>query len=244
MGIDTSTRSSKVREHLLDFIRDNNLDKGEQLPSEAEMAAKIGVSRNTIREAYIALESEGVISRKHGIGTFVLRPPKIKEQLLDDLIGFPHAIETAGYSFDFKIISVARVTSTSEVAHALQCDPGQQVLQVKYLLYADGIPSVYDIDCFSPEVDASLFNWDEFDGRMLDFVSISLGIPERRIRTRFRAVLADAEIADTLSLSPGTPIVNVHSTITTMDGRPITYSSIFLNPESIEFEVARVYRHR
>ena len=244
MSIDTSTRSSRVREHLLDYIRDNNLDKGEQLPSEAEMATKIGVSRNTIREAYIALESEGVISRKHGIGTFVLRPPKIKEQLLDDLIGFPHVIETAGYTFDFKTISITFATPTSEVAHVLQCDPGQEVLQVKYLLYADGVPAVYDIDYFSPEVDTSLFNWNNFDGRMLDFVSISLGIPERRIRTRFRAVLADTETANSLSLQPGIPVVNVHSVITSMDGQPITYSSIFLNPESIEFEVARVYRHR
>lgn len=244
MSIDTSTRSSRVREHLLDFIRDNNLDMGEQLPSEAEMATKIGVSRNTIREAYIALESEGVISRKHGIGTFVLRPPKIKEQLLDDLIGFPHDIETAGYSFDFKTISITHTAPTSEVAHALQCDSGQAVLQVKYLLYADGVPAVYDMDYFSPHIDENQFDWDNFDGRMLDFVSTSLGIPERRIRTRFRAVLADVDIANNLSLSPGLPVVNVHSIITTMDGQPITYSSIFLNPESIEFEVARVYRHK
>ena len=101
MVIDTSTRSSQVREHLLNFIRRNKMEMGEQLPSEAEMAAEIGVSRNTIREAYITLEAEGIIVRKHGIGTFVSRFPLINNPLLDELVGFPENIRSAGYNFEF-----------------------------------------------------------------------------------------------------------------------------------------------
>ncbi|MCG8523163.1 MAG: winged helix-turn-helix domain-containing protein, partial [Pseudomonadales bacterium] len=45
--------------------------KGEFLPGEVELAQKLGVSRNTIRQATNKLEYEGLIIRKKGYGTKV-----------------------------------------------------------------------------------------------------------------------------------------------------------------------------
>lgn len=244
MAIDTSTLLSRVKDHLLDYIDLNQLGQGDQLPSEAEMAKTLGVSRNTIREAYITLEAEGTIVRKHGIGTFISRSPMIRETLLDELTGFPNHIKSAGYTFDFKIISISHVIPAPEICRALQGKPDEEVLQFKYIQFADGVPAIYLIDHFAAWIDESKFDWDKFEGHMLEFVSVSLNTPERHFYTRISAVIAEGEISAHLAIPSGIPIVHVRSTITTLDGRPTTYSVAYLNPENIEFELSRVYRHR
>jgi len=44
---------------------------GTKLPTERELAQELGVSRNTVSQAYKELESEGVLSSTQGRGTFV-----------------------------------------------------------------------------------------------------------------------------------------------------------------------------
>ena len=61
-----------VKQQIYDRIeRDGYADTQGQLPSEPQLAAELGVSRATIREALTILAREGVIVRRHGVGTFV-----------------------------------------------------------------------------------------------------------------------------------------------------------------------------
>lgn len=243
MAIETSTRLNRVKDHLLNYINTSQLKEGDRLPSESDLAKSLGVSRSTIREAYITLEAEGTIQRKHGVGTFVSRSPMIKESLLDDLTGFPSRIKSAGFAFGFELISITKVTPAAEVCHALQIETEEKVVQVKFVQFADGVPALYHINHFNTWIDESLFDWDRFEGNMLKFVSEILNFPERQFYTRILAAAADDDVSTYLSIPPKTPIVNVKPTVSTMDGRPISYSTVYLNPDNIEFELGRVYRH-
>ncbi|SUW30856.1 GntR family transcriptional regulator [Brucella abortus] len=60
-----------VQESLRAYIEDNGLQAGAPLPPEGELAARLGVSRNSVREAIKALESVGVLESRRGIGVFV-----------------------------------------------------------------------------------------------------------------------------------------------------------------------------
>lgn len=66
----------QIAEQLRDLILQGSLLPGEQLPSEAQMSANFGVSRNTTREALRVLSSQGLIQTSRGItgGTFVAVP--------------------------------------------------------------------------------------------------------------------------------------------------------------------------
>lgn len=44
---------------------------GEALPSVREMSVKVGVNPNTVQRAYEALEAEGLIESRRGVGMFV-----------------------------------------------------------------------------------------------------------------------------------------------------------------------------
>ena len=60
-------------EQLATAIRLGVFARGEQLPPERELAERLGVSRNTLREAIAALRDSGLVStrRGHGGGTWV-----------------------------------------------------------------------------------------------------------------------------------------------------------------------------
>lgn len=79
---------------LRDYIREHDLSPGERLPSEADLAAELGVSRLSLREATRSLQTLGVIEAQHGNGLFVsefsFRP--IIDQLPYGLLGSGPAI--------------------------------------------------------------------------------------------------------------------------------------------------------
>ncbi|MDB5746581.1 MAG: hypothetical protein JWP72_1429 [Massilia sp.] len=59
--------SSKIEE----LIRAENIQPGERLPSERDLALKLGVSRTSLREALIALELGGTVEVRGGSGVYV-----------------------------------------------------------------------------------------------------------------------------------------------------------------------------
>ncbi len=56
---------------LLDLIQQRHLGPGDRLPAERELAASMGVSRSSLREALRALTVLGVTEMRHGTGTYV-----------------------------------------------------------------------------------------------------------------------------------------------------------------------------
>lgn len=64
----------KVIDYLLNMFKMKGYIKGRQLPTEFEIMAEIGVSRNTVRKAILEMEQKGIIERRHGSGTFYSGP--------------------------------------------------------------------------------------------------------------------------------------------------------------------------
>ncbi|AOY75306.1 FadR/GntR family transcriptional regulator [Clostridium formicaceticum] len=84
-GINHSSKSlaKTVSEEIINFIINENLNVGDKLPNEFELAAKLGVGRSTVREAIKALISRNVLEIRRGAGTFVSQ----KLGVADDPLG-------------------------------------------------------------------------------------------------------------------------------------------------------------
>ncbi|UOQ56714.1 FadR family transcriptional regulator [Leucobacter allii] len=67
------------------LILEGELGAGDRLPPERELASYLGVSRVSIREALRELENRGLIDRKPGRGTIVLRPGERASTALGEL---------------------------------------------------------------------------------------------------------------------------------------------------------------
>ena len=60
-----------VIEQIMNLIKNNKLKPGDKLPPEREMAEKLSISRNSLREAFRVLESKGLIKSKAGGGRYL-----------------------------------------------------------------------------------------------------------------------------------------------------------------------------
>jgi len=71
---------------LRERIQSDALKPGDKLPTEQQLVEEFGVSRTVIREAIAGLRADGLIEARHGVGVFVLEPPKKAATLsfLDD----------------------------------------------------------------------------------------------------------------------------------------------------------------
>lgn len=241
MSINTTTRSNQVKDYLIRFVNQNRLKQGDQLPSEAAMAEQLGVSRNTLREAYISLENEGIIIRRHGIGTFVARAPVIRDSL-NDFFTFPQIIRAAGYIPSFKTLSTGRVKADVEIYELFAAPISEKLLNVKRLVLADGTPAVYVDDYFAPSIKETDFDWDSFNGSIVEVLKTSLHLPIHTIHSSITAAALSHDIAHHLRLVEGQPIISVRSTIYTGQRQPVVYSRIFFNSDIVELDTVRVIR--
>lgn len=64
----------QIADQIRDQILNGAVAPGRQLPSERDLAASLGVSRPTVREALIALEVAGLVEVRVGVGAFVRKP--------------------------------------------------------------------------------------------------------------------------------------------------------------------------
>lgn len=76
----------QVKNYLLKLFTKERFETGRQLPTEFELMDDLEVSRNTVRKAILELEKEGIVSRKHGSGTFFVSHKK-EERENGGLIG-------------------------------------------------------------------------------------------------------------------------------------------------------------
>lgn len=84
----------QLRAHIKTYIVENQLQAGDPLPSEAELADSMGVSRVSLRESVKALEALGVIEAQHGKGLYVRK------------FNLDAALEMLSYSLDFGVSTV------------------------------------------------------------------------------------------------------------------------------------------
>ncbi|WP_189129413.1 FadR/GntR family transcriptional regulator [Wenjunlia tyrosinilytica] len=63
--------SDGIQERIKRLILDRRLAPGAALPTETDLMALLGVSRNSVREALKALQAMGIVEIRHGFGTYV-----------------------------------------------------------------------------------------------------------------------------------------------------------------------------
>src|SRR5881227_3507431 len=135
------TRSVQVRDELSHRIDRGQMRAGTRLPSEPALATELGVSRATLREALRALETEGLVRRLWGAGTFVADGRRVTNSL-DANFGVTDAIRAAGMQAGIEQAGHSMEPATVAEAARLELQPGSDVLVVERVRTADGKPVV------------------------------------------------------------------------------------------------------
>lgn len=98
-------------------IQDGTYTDDSKLPIEDAMMLNYGVSRQTIRKAMDVLESEGIVERKRGSGTFVRRARR--QAARTGIVGII-ATDISGYIFPLVLRGIEKVLTKNEYITALR----------------------------------------------------------------------------------------------------------------------------
>ena len=118
----------QIAEKMISRIESGDLSPGEQLPPERCLSEEIGVNRMTLRRALKALESQGLIIRKHGVGTFIAEP-KIDRQM-DVVYRFTRGIQNRGLTPSAEIISIESFIAEPSLANELELSAPSHVYSI------------------------------------------------------------------------------------------------------------------
>src|SRR4029453_4202166 len=121
---------SKVRQPLfvevpqqLGADREARHQPGDRLAAEPDLATAYGVSRPTMREVLRTLESDGLVQRVHGVGTFVTRTETAVTSRFDLDLGVTEAVVAANRKLDIQILRIADDHAAADVAERLGAPP-------------------------------------------------------------------------------------------------------------------------
>jgi GntR family transcriptional regulator len=212
---------------------------GSQLPTEAELCEMLGVSRTVVREALRVLEDDGMVTRRHGVGTFVRDHPILKNLNLN--FGTTEMITSAGMTPGNNHLSIQSETANEETAKQLRVAPGTPLVTVERVRTADGRPVVYSLDTLSEalfqraEVDPQLF----MTQSLYNILQTSMGQVIEYGIARLLPMNAPPYVAEKLQLPANALTMYIVQTDYSADDTPLVYSQEYHLPDAFDFIVWR-----
>lgn len=137
---DQLPRYAEIRRALERSILSGDWPPGHRVPSEQELVGRFGCSRMTVNRAMNELAASGMVIRRRRSGTFVALPVSQKSVL--KIQNIPEEIAGEGRDYRYRLRSRSLRRASRRDAERLKVAPGETVLAVKCLHYADGVPLV------------------------------------------------------------------------------------------------------
>ncbi len=129
---------AQVKLALRDGLAEGRWRTGELMPSEAELVAQFGVSRMTVNRALRELQSEGMVDRIQGVGTFAAQLHRVSSSLtIRDL---HEQIEARGHRHHVEVHFAREERAGPALAQQLGLAPNAPVFHSLIVHHDNGVP--------------------------------------------------------------------------------------------------------
>ncbi len=215
-----------------------SMPAGSRLPSEPDLAARLGVSRATLREAMRTFETQGLIRRRQGAGTFVVGRPPVIEGGLEVLESMLTLARRTNLDVGPGPAVVEQIQANAETAEVLCVAEGAPLIRVSRTMHADSRPVAYLVDTLPEDVLHAEELTTKFNGSVLDYL-IQRGDPLTTSRAEITATNATAEVAKMLEVQRGDVLLWFSAKLFTASGRVVDYSHSYFVPGYFKFHIVR-----
>ncbi|GAB3386778.1 GntR family transcriptional regulator [Amycolatopsis echigonensis] len=208
----------QVARQLHAAIDDGRLPAGSRLANELDLAASLRLSRPTVRQAIQSLVNQGLLVRKRGVGTQVVRTkvarPLRLSSLYDDLTGLGGTPETA-------VLCNRVEDADAETAALLEAPALARARRLKRIRSTDGEPLAV-MNNYLPD---GLLDPSDEDLRENGLYQLlrAAGVRLHSAQQSIGARLASAEDAELLCEEPGAPLLTMQRTTYDETGRVVEY---------------------
>ncbi|MFO7741928.1 MAG: GntR family transcriptional regulator [Anaerolineae bacterium] len=211
----------QIAQSLRHRITSGELKPGDRLPAERNLSQHLGVTRRTLRHALQVLESEGLIVRRHGVGSFVSEP-KI-ERRAERLSSFTTVMTRRGLHPGARIITCEQQPAHAEIAHQLDILVSTPVTYVRRLRLLNREPMMIEEVWMAVRRFPGLEQHD-LEGRSLyEIMETEYGVAMARARRTLEPVAATKEEAQLLGTRVGAPLMLERRLGYSQDGEPVEY---------------------
>lgn len=217
----------RLSKAIRSLIETGELRGAQALPSERDLVKATGLSRITVRNAMEDLAREGLVSKRHGAGTYVSHHIN---QPLSVLLGFTADMARRGAQSASILLEKTSGLPTPDEILKLGLSPTEQVFRLSRVRLANGEPlavehAVVPLSAIDPEkVGESLYEAMRATGNM----------PVRALQ-RLRAAVADAREAKLLGVKAGSPILHIERRSFFANGRPIEVTNSAYRGDRYDF---------
>jgi len=234
---DNHSTYQRLQSALSDLIQ--NTPKGCKLLSEPKLAEQFNVSRATLREAMRTFESQGLLRRRQGLGTFVVGPTQVIESGLEVLESIETQAERIGFDVEMGTFQITHIQSDAEQAEKLDLNEGSPLIKIDRVILTDNTPVAYLIDTLPETILDPEALTNQFKGSVLDLI-IQKGDPALSIsKTEISAVHAPVDVAKALNIQRGDTLLLLKALLFNEEGNPVDYSHSYFLPGHFRLHIIR-----
>jgi GntR family transcriptional regulator len=237
MGKNGISISQRLHEELGKIIAET--PPGGRLLTEPELARQLNVSRATLREAMRTFETQGLIYRRQGSGTYVLHPSQVIDTGMEVLESLETLSKRIGLIVSMGDLKIEQQSADAEVAKVLSLQPDDPILHISRVIHAEGRPVAYLIDILPEEILLAEEVESGFTGSVLDLLLQRGTPPLGSSRCEINAVQAQVDIAKALRIQRGDVLLRFIAYLYTTNGRVVDYSFSYFLPGYFNFHVIR-----
>ncbi len=213
---------------LRESVESHLLDPDAPVPSERDIADRLGISRVTVRKAIEEMVEEGLLVRKRGSGTFVAGRV---EKSFATLTSFTEDMAARGRSVSSKWLVRERGLVTPEESLSLSLSPGAAVFRFHRIRFADEVPMAIEL---STIVGDALPSQDAVEASLYDALRIQGQNPQRALQ-RLRAVLFTDEQAELLGVPVHSAGLQIERIGYNAAGRAVEWTRSYYRGDAYDF---------
>jgi GntR family transcriptional regulator, N-acetylglucosamine utilization regulator len=209
---------------LRDLIRSGELLPGSAIPGELDLAARLHLSRHTIRHALGVLTGEGLLRRERGRGTTVVSDgaSRVFERSLRDFYAFTWEARARGAEQHSFVLERTALRTDSHLAERLKLALGEPVERLVRLRTADNEPLVLETTHLSAALTRGLDTEVLEREAIYDTLERVHGLRVDRAHETLRPVVLQRPVARLLGVATGSAAFCVERT-TWSAARPIEW---------------------
>lgn len=125
-----------AKEYFLTLYHNGEFTPGCKIPSETEMAHRLNISRMTWRKVVELLQADGLLTSRHGSGTYLMEPPSRIRYDLSQLQSMSRMIAAAQIEEEEDDVTISVGTAPECVWSFFGADPSEEYVRVQRVRYA------------------------------------------------------------------------------------------------------------
>lgn len=205
---------------------------GSPIPSEDALSEEYGVSRITVRQALAALESDKLIMRHRGRGTFVSE--NIRDFGMPRFTGSIEDLVLMGIQTKTELVDFSWVEATEFIKKKLRVKE-DKVLRVEKIRRTKEGPLSHVFNYLPQRIGEQVDKQTVRKKPMLMILEEDLGIQLPEADQTVEAIIADTTSAQMLEVRVGEPLLKTERVVYDADMTPVEYVSVFYRADRFAY---------